>query len=89
MYELHIVSFGQRQYAHKIAELLDPEKIYFGHRILSRDELISAMHKTQNLKALFPCGDELIVIIDDRPDVWQFSNALVRVRIYFFLDEFL
>uniref|UniRef100_A0A914KY99 protein-serine/threonine phosphatase n=1 Tax=Meloidogyne incognita TaxID=6306 RepID=A0A914KY99_MELIC len=43
LYELHIVTFGQRMYAHKIAELLDPNKIYFDYRVLSRDELLSRL----------------------------------------------
>lgn len=31
LYEMHIISYGERQYAHKIAEILDPDKRYFGH----------------------------------------------------------
>ncbi|KOB71290.1 RNA polymerase II ctd phosphatase [Operophtera brumata] len=38
-YELHVCTFGARQYAHAIADLLDPEKKFFSHRILSRDEM--------------------------------------------------
>ncbi|VDK50483.1 unnamed protein product [Anisakis simplex] len=87
LYEMHIVSYGERQYAHKIAEILDPLKRYFGQRIMSRDELYSAMYKTGNMQALFPCGDQLIVIIDDRPDVWQYSEALIQVKPYRFFKE--
>uniref|UniRef100_A0A915D1Z3 RNA polymerase II subunit A C-terminal domain phosphatase n=2 Tax=Ditylenchus dipsaci TaxID=166011 RepID=A0A915D1Z3_9BILA len=86
-YEMHIVTFGQRQYAHKIADILDPEGKYFQKRILSRDELISSVHKTRNLKALFPVGDEMLVMIDDRPDVWQYSDALIRVKPYRYFME--
>ncbi|KAK6029771.1 FCP1-like phosphatase, phosphatase domain protein, partial [Ostertagia ostertagi] len=87
LYEMHIVTYGQRQYAHKIAEILDPSKVLFAQRILSRDELFSAQHKTRNLRALFPCGDQLIAIIDDRADVWQFSEALIQVKPYRFFKE--
>uniref|UniRef100_A0A1I7WVF9 RNA polymerase II subunit A C-terminal domain phosphatase n=1 Tax=Heterorhabditis bacteriophora TaxID=37862 RepID=A0A1I7WVF9_HETBA len=80
LYEMHIVTYGQRQYAHRIAEIIDPNRVLFGQRVLSRDELFSAQHKTRNLRALFPCGDQLIAIIDDRADVWQFSKALIQVR---------
>lgn len=31
LYEMHIISYGERQYAHRIAEFLDPDKTYFGH----------------------------------------------------------
>lgn len=37
-------------YAHKIAQFLDPDGQYFSHRILSRDECVSANSKTANLK---------------------------------------
>ncbi|EGT37985.1 hypothetical protein CAEBREN_32558 [Caenorhabditis brenneri] len=94
MYEMHIVTYGQRQYAHKIAQILDPEARLFGQRILSRDELFSAQHKTRNLKviilfqkALFPCGDNLVVIIDDRADVWMYSDALIQIKPYRFFKE--
>ncbi|XGW25031.1 hypothetical protein V3C99_006455, partial [Haemonchus contortus] len=87
LYEMHIITYGQRQYAHKIAEFLDPKKTLFAQRILSRDELFSAQHKTRNLRALFPCGDQLIAIIDDRADVWQFSEALIQVKPYRFFKE--
>uniref|UniRef100_A0A915PM48 RNA polymerase II subunit A C-terminal domain phosphatase n=1 Tax=Setaria digitata TaxID=48799 RepID=A0A915PM48_9BILA len=87
LYEMHIISYGERQYAHRIAEFLDPDKIYFGHRILSRDELFCAMYKTRNMHALFPCGDHMIVMIDDRPDVWQYSDALIQVKPYRFFKE--
>uniref|UniRef100_A0A8R1HHI3 RNA polymerase II subunit A C-terminal domain phosphatase n=1 Tax=Caenorhabditis japonica TaxID=281687 RepID=A0A8R1HHI3_CAEJA len=87
LYEMHIVTYGQRQYAHRIAQILDPDERLFGHRILSRDELFSAQHKTRNLKALFPCGDNLVVIIDDRADVWQYSEALIQIKPYRFFKE--
>jgi len=50
LYELHICTFGKRKYAHKIAQLLDPEGKYFSTRILSRDESFNATSKTDNLK---------------------------------------
>ncbi|GFN89852.1 RNA polymerase ii subunit a c-terminal domain phosphatase [Plakobranchus ocellatus] len=86
MYELHICTFGVRMYAHIIARLLDPDEKYFSHRILSRDECFDAMSKTANLKALFPCGDKTVCIIDDREDVWNFAPNLVHVKPYRFFQ---
>uniref|UniRef100_A0A0N4ZFI1 RNA polymerase II subunit A C-terminal domain phosphatase n=1 Tax=Parastrongyloides trichosuri TaxID=131310 RepID=A0A0N4ZFI1_PARTI len=87
IYELHVVSYGQRNYAHQIAFILDPEKKLFGHRILSRDEILSANHKTSNMKMLFPCGEQLIAIIDDRADVWQYADNLLQVSPYKFFED--
>ncbi|XP_053615045.1 RNA polymerase II subunit A C-terminal domain phosphatase [Plodia interpunctella] len=85
-YELHVCTFGARQYAHAIADLLDPEKKYFSHRILSRDECFDARTKSANLKALFPCGDNMVCIIDDREDVWRHASNLIHVRPYSFFQ---
>ncbi|KAG1653222.1 RNA polymerase II subunit A C-terminal domain phosphatase [Nymphon striatum] len=87
MYELHICTFGVRVYAHKIASILDSDGKYFAHRILSRDECFNPASKTANLKALFPCGDSMVCIIDDREDVWNFSPNLIPVKPYHFFQH--
>ncbi|XP_046751533.1 RNA polymerase II subunit A C-terminal domain phosphatase [Diprion similis] len=84
LYELHICTFGARNYAHTVAALLDKDGILFSHRILSRDECFDPASKTANLKALFPCGDSMVCIIDDREDVWQGCGNLVQVKPYHF-----
>ena len=33
---------------------------------------------------LFPCGDSMVCIIDDRDEVWNFASNLVRVKPYFY-----
>ena len=49
LYELHICTFGIREYAHHIAHFLDPQKKLFGQRILSRNECLDPMSKKGNL----------------------------------------
>lgn len=49
-FELHICTFGARNYAHTIAQFLDEDGKYFSHRILSRDECLSVTYKTDNLR---------------------------------------
>jgi len=87
LFELHIVTFGARMYAHTIAQFLDPGKKYFSHRILSRDECFDTRAKTANLSSLFPCGDHMVCIIDDREDVWSFAPNLVHVKPYIFFKN--
>lgn len=82
IYELHIFTFGCRMYAHKIASIIDPEQKYFGHRILSRDESVDQYCKRGNLNNLFPCGDAMVCIIDDRADVWKDAGNLIQVKPY-------
>merc|ERR1719209_1132576 len=87
LYELHICTFGARLYAHTIAAYLDPDKKFFSHRILSRDECFDNRSKTANMSALFPCGDSMVCIIDDREDVWNFAPNLVHVKPYHFFKH--
>jgi RNA polymerase II subunit A-like phosphatase len=49
-YQFHIVTFGERLYAHTMAKLIDPNKRFFYHRILSRNECFDPTRKTANLR---------------------------------------
>lgn len=81
-YELHIYTMGTRAYAQNIAKIVDPERKIFADRILSRDE--SGSLTVKNLKRLFPVDTSMVVIIDDRGDVWHWSQNLIKVNQYDF-----
>jgi len=87
LFELHMVTFGERSYAHKIASYMDPDKRYFHDRILSRNEIFNPISKTDNLKALFPRGDLMVCIIDDREDVWNYARNLICVQPYVYFKN--
>lgn len=84
IYEMHVYTMATRAYAQAIMKIIDPERKYFGDRILSRDE--NYTDKLKNLTRLFYQNTAMVVIIDDRADVWQYSPHLVRVPVFnFFL----
>ncbi|MCJ1244577.1 Carboxy-terminal domain (CTD) phosphatase [Trapelia coarctata] len=82
LYELHIYTMGTRAYAQNIANLIDPDRRIFGDRILSRDE--SGSLTAKNLQRLFPVDTKMVVIIDDRGDVWKWNENLIKVTPYDF-----
>lgn len=82
LYEMHIYTMGTRQYAKNIADIIDPAHRIFGDRILSRDE--SGSMTAKNLQRLFPVDTKMVVIIDDRGDVWKWSPNLIKVTPYDF-----
>ncbi|KAJ5155533.1 hypothetical protein N7492_008336 [Penicillium capsulatum] len=82
LYELHIYTMGTRAYAEKIANIVDPNHTLFGDRILSRDE--SGSLTAKNLQRLFPVDTKMVVIIDDRGDVWRWIPNLIKVSPYDF-----
>ena len=77
LYELHIYTMGTRAYAKRIADIVDPTGNLFGDRILSRDE--SGSLTVKNLQRLFPVDTRMVIIIDDRGDVWRWNPNLIKV----------
>ena len=84
VYELHIYTMGTRQYAKKVTEIIDKQGEFFKDRILSRDE--SGSMTAKNLSRLFPVDTKMVVIIDDRGDVWDYSPNLIRVKAFDFFQ---
>ncbi|KAF9908913.1 Carboxy-terminal domain (CTD) phosphatase [Linnemannia zychae] len=80
LYELHIYTMGTRNYASAVAKAIDPDGKFFSQRILSRDENLNMTQKS--IERLFPCDTSMVVVIDDRADVWQYSPNLVKVHPY-------
>ncbi|KAG0299336.1 Carboxy-terminal domain (CTD) phosphatase, partial [Linnemannia gamsii] len=80
LYELHIYTMGTRNYASAVAKAIDPDGKFFSQRILSRDENLNMTQKS--IERLFPCETSMVVVIDDRADVWQYSPNLVKVHPY-------
>lgn len=79
MYELHVYTMGTRPYAKNIAKLIDPDKKFFGDRIISRDENLHGLHE-KRLSRLFHNHTNMVAIIDDRADVWNRDrNNLIKV----------
>lgn len=69
---------GTRSYALQVLNVLDPDQKLFGNRVLSRDESGSLSFKS--LKRLFPVDTSMVVVIDDRGDVWEWCENLVKVK---------
>ncbi|SSD59215.1 uncharacterized protein SCODWIG_00976 [Saccharomycodes ludwigii] len=81
-FELHIYTMATRAYALEIAKIIDPDGKLFADRILSRDENGSLTHKS--LERLFPTDQSMVLVIDDRGDVWNWCENLIKVVPYNF-----
>ncbi|KAI0562358.1 CTD phosphatase Fcp1 [Gracilaria domingensis] len=83
---------GTRSYAAQIANIIDPHKKLFGGRITSREDFAEGRMNQKSLQRLFPCDDSMVLIVDDREDVWisgtgqSFMPNLVRASPYHFWD---
>ncbi|PXF49132.1 RNA polymerase II subunit A C-terminal domain phosphatase [Gracilariopsis chorda] len=91
-FELHIYTMGTRPYADQIANLIDPHKKLFGGRITSREDFEEGRWNQKSIQRLFPCDDSMVLIVDDREDVWisstgqSFMPNLIRADPYHFWD---
>lgn len=92
LYEMHVYTMGTRTYADAICKVIDPDGQIFGGRVLSRDESGSRYRydllngdvdrpglSSKSLVRLFPTDQSMVVVIDDRADVWGDCPNLVKV----------
>ncbi|KAG2306233.1 hypothetical protein Bca4012_084732 [Brassica carinata] len=81
MFTMCVYTKGIRDYADLILDVIDPEKIYFGDRVITREESPDA--KTLDLVLAHERGT---LIVDDSRDVWpdHQSNLIVIGKYYYF-----
>ena len=79
LYEMHIYTMATRSYAKSVARIIDPHNTLFGDRIMSRSDTPGEEGR-KDIQKLFPVDNKMVVIIDDRADVWSWSKYLVRVK---------
>ncbi|XP_019096408.1 PREDICTED: uncharacterized protein LOC104765831 [Camelina sativa] len=65
LFTMYVYTKGTRRYAEAILKLIDPNKLYFGHRVITRNE--SPDKKTLDLVLADERG---VVIVDDTRKVW-------------------
>lgn len=89
-FNLHIYTMGSRLYADRVARLIDPDSRFFGGRITSREDFPEGKCNQKSIERLFPCDDSMVLIIDDREDVWisnvnqSYMPNLIRAQPYHF-----
>jgi hypothetical protein len=74
---------GSRSYAHAVVKLFDPDGRLFHDRILSRDDN-EIIENRKKLERIFPTDDRMVLVIDDRCDVWPGCKNLIQVPAYNF-----
>ena len=67
---------GSRSYAHAVVKLFDPDGRLFNDRILSRDDN-EILENRKKLERIFPTDDRMVLVIDDRCDVWPDCRNLI------------
>lgn len=88
-YEIYTYTHGTREYAIGIIKYINTN---FDGEFLSSERLIAREQnvvESKTIKKVFPTTEDMIVILDDRSNVWEENdNNLINLRPYgFFYDE--
>ena len=91
-YEIYIYTHGTKEYAVGIIEYINnnfSDKALSTKRMLSRESDENGMLKIKSIKNFFPTNVNMIVVIDDRKDVWmeKEENLLMISPYLFFYDK--
>lgn len=82
-FEFHVYTMGTREYANYICKILDPNKIFFGDRIVTRTENNKMFKKYLERITNFSNN---VIILDDRVDVWGFSPNVFLIKPFYYYD---
>ncbi|KAK1392742.1 RNA polymerase II C-terminal domain phosphatase-like [Heracleum sosnowskyi] len=90
MFTLYVYTMGSRNYAHIVTDFLDPQGVYFGKRVISREDCTTPGQKGLDV---VPVDPSAVVVLDDTEPVWKgyFANLLLIEKYDYFsqmeLDE--
>jgi RNA polymerase II C-terminal domain phosphatase-like 3/4 len=65
---MHVYTLGRQDYAKAVIDLLDPEGVYFGGRVVSRKE--STQWDMKSLDVIPGADPAAVVILDDTDSAW-------------------
>jgi RNA polymerase II C-terminal domain phosphatase-like 3/4 len=85
MFEMYIYTKGDRRYALRMAELLDPENVYFNSRIIAYEDLLKKDEKSLDLVLKH---ERMVLVLDDSNTVWRnHQHNLIPVKRYVYFDS--
>uniref|UniRef100_A0A0D9VM54 RNA polymerase II C-terminal domain phosphatase-like n=1 Tax=Leersia perrieri TaxID=77586 RepID=A0A0D9VM54_9ORYZ len=96
MFEMHVCTLAKRDYAEAVVRLLDPDGVYIGDRIISRNELPAPQpgekHWTKNLDGIIGeslLAPSMVIILDDKERVWtdRPENLFEMAKYIYFAAE--
>ena len=88
LYQMSIYTHGTRKYAESTCDIMDPEGVYFGKRIVSRSDH-PELGSSKSLANLLKTDWSMVLIYDDREDVWKGEQRqhLLCAKPYIFFNE--
>lgn len=82
-FEFHVYTMGTREYANYICKMIDPNKIFFEDRIVTRTENNKMFKKYLERITNFSNN---VIILDDRIDVWGFNLNVFLIKPFYYYN---
>nr|XP_043626483.1 RNA polymerase II C-terminal domain phosphatase-like 4 [Erigeron canadensis] len=86
LFEMYIYTMGERTYALKMADLLDPQMVYFSSRVIAQGDCTQRHQKGLDVVL----GNEnVVLILDDTEGVWgkHKDNLILMERYHYFASS--
>lgn len=83
LFYMYVYTMGTYRYAQNVLSLIDPDKLYFGDRVITREK--SPHKKTLDLLS---ADKRRVVIVDDTSSVWpQHKRNLLEIAKYIYFRD--
>jgi len=85
-YELYVYTLASREYATKVLSLIDEKSAFFRkERIITREDIQPGSLK--KLTHILPFSSSMVVILDDREDVWvNGTQNLIKAETFCYFE---
>lgn len=86
-FDIFIYTYGTLDYAKEIIRYLNitlKTDCLNCHKLVARE---NNTYEYKNIKKIFPSTENMVIILDDRKDVWNNSSNLINLSPYFFFNE--
>eukprot|EP01083_Nonionella_stella_P066845 176378_1 len=87
IFDVRVYTMGLRHYAEEVLSIIDPDHQKIGKRVVCRDDHRDKAMLTKELHRLFPVDERMVLVVDDRTDVWKgIKKNVVQVPKFHFFE---
>jgi FCP1-like phosphatase family protein len=86
-FDLHIMTMGSKTYVNSVLKLIDPKRTFFGNRVTTAEDIRRGQNKLGKAKEVYANCDNIVCVIDDRVDVSDDNDRVIKVKPYGALDN--
>ena len=89
-YLIYIYTAGTKEYAEEIIKYINYSFDYnylSNDRLVAREDILSEKGIVKSIKKVLPSDENMVIIIDDRIDVWGSVENLININAFYFFRE--